>query len=324
MVYSNRFVMCVLVNGKPVEELANGEVQIPFNTEYVLRFRNKNDRRAVVKFWIDGELVSGNNGYVIPANDFIDIKRHNNRDAAFVLVPLNSGEAVDAGKNGPNYDKQKGVVKAEFTLEKKYEPVREIHHYHHPRPRIHKFVPDPFPPLYNPYDPYRSISHNSLESPGAPMDHYSAGGATMDCCMMGDQSREVTYASDDVATFKRISTSNARRIVPQSTVQDGCTVEGNMTGQTFGSVYVDLESVSTTLQIFLRGYDIGKSFPTLRNPCEPIRIPNNDLQIENELLKLKLEEAKRKANEESIRYAEEARLREENERLRRELEQYTS
>ena len=55
MVYSNKFVMCVLVNGKPVEELANGEVQIPFNTEYVLRFRNKNDRRAVVKFWIDGE-----------------------------------------------------------------------------------------------------------------------------------------------------------------------------------------------------------------------------------------------------------------------------
>lgn len=317
MVYSNRFVMCVLVNGKPVEELANGEVQIPFNTEYVLRFRNKNDRRAVVKFWIDGELVSGGNGYVIPANDFIDIKRHNNRDAAFVLVPLNSGEAVDAGKNGPNYDKQKGVIKAEFTLEKKYEPVREIHHYHHPRPRIHKFVPDPFPSYpYNPYDPYRSMSHNSLES----------SGATMDCCMLGDQSREVTYASDDVATFKRISLpeGSVRKIVPQSIVQDGCTVEGSMTGQTFGSVYVDLESVSTTLQVFLRGYDVGREFPTLRNPHEPIRIPNNDLQIENELLKLKLEEAKRKANEESIRYAEEARLREENERLRRELEQYTS
>jgi len=59
MVYSNKFVMCVLHHGHPLKELANGMVSLPFGAEYALRLRNKNNRRAVVKLFIDGENVSG-------------------------------------------------------------------------------------------------------------------------------------------------------------------------------------------------------------------------------------------------------------------------
>jgi len=326
MVYSNKFVMCVLVDGKPVKELANGEVQIPFNTEYVLRFRNKNDRRAVVKFWIDGELVSGAGGYVIPANDHIDIKRHNNRDAAFVLVPLDSAEAVDAGKNGPNYDKQKGVVKAEFTLEKKYEPVREIHHHHnHYYPRTRRVSPPIYPNPWRPYEPLW-LNDQSVTC-GGPEVHN--GGMTSDYSM-GDKVRSMSSGlsynslassagaemschaapSEDIAQFKRISMPS----VSSPAVQDGCTVEGTATGQRFGTTYVDLEDTSTTLQIFLRGYDVGYEFPETRRVERPVRRREEtvDLESENERLKQEIADAKKKKS-----------LEEENERLRRELEKYT-
>lgn len=305
MVYSNKFVLCVLVNGNVVEELANGEVQIPFNTEYVLRFRNKNNRRAVVKFSIDGELVSGEGGYVIPANDYVDIKRHNNRDASFILVPLNSSEAVDAGKNGPNYDKQKGVVKAEFTLEK--EPVRNVHHYYH------KLVPNPTPaPLFpNPWEqpwnqpwhnpPYYSTSDTMFQDQSSEC---IGGGKSMSCSMPSrNETRARSRTKND--TYGTCGFS--------SPIQDGCTVEGNATGQSFRSVHVDLEDTSTVLQVFLRGYDVGKNFPKSNvKVVEPVRIPNTDLETENELLKAQLEEAKKRKA-----------LEKENERLRKELELYT-
>ncbi len=117
MVYSNRFVMCVLHDGKPQPETANGIVRLPFSAEYALRFRNKNDRRCGVKLFIDGECVS-DGCYVVDAGGVIDIRRHALRDAAFKFVSLDSPDAVEHGKNGPNHDKTKGLIEAWFYLEK--------------------------------------------------------------------------------------------------------------------------------------------------------------------------------------------------------------
>ena len=107
-----------------------------------MRMRNKNSRRAVAKIYIDGENVSGG-GYIIPANDVVDIKRWSEVDKAFKFVPLDSGEAVDFGKNGPNDDKIKGVVEVRFFLEKETPQVIEhhYHHYNHYYPRQRKYEP---------------------------------------------------------------------------------------------------------------------------------------------------------------------------------------
>ena len=96
MVYSNKFVISILVDGNTQQELANGTVKLPFGAEYAIRLRNKNSRRAVAKLFVDGENVSGN-GYIVPANDHVDIKRHWDKDVAFKFVELDSPEAVDAG-----------------------------------------------------------------------------------------------------------------------------------------------------------------------------------------------------------------------------------
>lgn len=315
MVYSNKFVMCVLLNGKPQEELANGMVKLPFGAEYALRFRNKNNRRAVVKLYIDGENVSGG-GYVINANDFIDIKRHHDVDRAFKFVSLDSADAIEHGKNGPNTDKQKGVIEARFYLEKETPKATEVHHHHHhdhhhyPRPR--PIVPWPYNPPYYTYGAGPAVQNDAGGFESIKMS-----------CSTGGVSPAGATADSDVASFKRKSLNRSRQSLTagleslgepaaksaDATLKDGCTVEGYSTGQNFHSVYIDYEDSYTTLKIFLQGYGDGEQPQVLNEaekPVEESRKTNkdmrlDDLEAENERLRRELAEL-------------------ENEKLRKQLE----
>lgn len=281
MVYSNKFVLCVLVNKVPCEELANGVVKLPFGTEYELRFRNKHNRRAVVKFFIDGENVSGN-GYIIPANDYVDIKRHHDLDRAFKFVSLDSPDAIDHGKNGPNDDKVKGTIEARFYLEKEKPAVQEIHHHHHhyPRPR-----PQPIWPI-RPYSPYDyTICHTGVDNAKSTMrcTNMAGGGRTSSMNLSALAGAE----SCDMAQNMSVGSFAAP-------LQDGCTVEGTITGQTFSTQYIDTESEATVLKLFLQGYEVAVETPVV-SPAKPARPTNKDsrlseLERQNEELRLKLAE----------------------------------
>jgi len=246
MVYSNRFVMSVLVHGNVQKELANGVVPVDFGSEYSLRFRNKNNRRAVVRFTIDNENVSGN-GYIIPANSAIDIHRHWDKDAKFKFVELDSPDAVDFGKNGPNLDGSKGVVEARFYLEKTppvtipwpSPPVYHHHHHHHHHHKKNLWSeqiggtyggssgaswgsnkPETWPNLSNPAPIPQTINFSSLNIP-----------QTINCTM---------------PDFPKSA-------VPPKELQEGCTVEGSMSGQSFYTSYIDLETDYVALKVILKG-----------------------------------------------------------------------
>jgi len=238
MVYSNRFIACVLVNGQPQKELANGTVPLPFGQEYSLRFRNKHNRRAVVKFTIDGENVSGN-GYIVPANGVVDIHRHHDKDARFKFVSLDSPDAVDHGKNGPNVDGSKGVIEARFYLEKEqpvYKTVEHHHHHHHPYP-----VPQPYPVYPQPW-PYKqpavwrtNTRHKMLRSCGpAGQTICSMNAGTSQCASSGLESLKSAFT-------------------PSVELKDGCTVEGASSGQTFRTVDIQTENDYVVVRIILRG-----------------------------------------------------------------------
>jgi hypothetical protein len=166
MAFSNRFVMVVMHDGHPLKERADGTVHIPFGAEYSLRFKNKHNRRALVKFFIDGENVSGN-GYIMGAygskDDTIEIERRSECPAKFKFVALDSEDAQLEGKDGPNIDGSKGVIEARFSLEKQQrQPLRPT------RPRkVRGIQPQPYPypvpypmpapyvaPSPSPYQPY--------------------------------------------------------------------------------------------------------------------------------------------------------------------------
>lgn len=264
MVYSNHFVMCVMVNGKPLKERADGIVQIPVNSEYTIRFKNKNHRRALVKFTIDGEDASGG-GYVIDAHKDIEIKRFSDRDQMFKFVDLDSAEAQLEGKNGPNTDGSKGVIEAKFYLEKEYVapaaiPVPMPYPVPYPVP-----YPAPYPrPWRRPYEPYY-LSDNtrsrkgmvseptwSNESPPMPM---STCGGTMSSSTLGAMN---AVGGAECASYNCADATPVAATYSMSpTMTEGVTVGGNASGQTFVSVYFNAETDHVTLRLILRGVKEG-------------------------------------------------------------------
>lgn len=248
--------MCVVVNGQVIAD-KNGFAQIPFGTEYHLRFRNKNNRRAVVKFFIDGEEVSGN-GYIIPANDFIEIKRHNDKDRAFKFVDLDSAEATDAGKNGSNDDKTKGTIEARFYLEKEYSQLVK-------KPMIPWVVGDgpsahpwkktgPYP---YPTSPYWMKSDDCQDREEQPLVHYSASVGPQDSLKSDDTKKTVGLCSFNSTIDSTVHDANrnvTRSISRQ--IKDGCTVEGYTTGQSFGTAYISLEDDYCVCRLHLQGYAV--------------------------------------------------------------------
>lgn len=289
MMYSNKFVMCVLYRGEVQKEKANGTVTLPFGAEYSLRFRNKNPRRAVVKIYIDGENVSGP-GYVVNANDYVDIKRHHDKDRSFKFVSLDSPDAYEHGKNGPNDDKVKGTIEARFYLEKEtppkpiYLPVIQDHHHHH-----HHHDHDYWPPLKNPYQPnpwYDSTPRytcggSGYQAKGSSMGmSYNAcsdgGGGTQGSAMP----RSLNKTTCDTGSIS-CSMGNSQPVFGISeslSLQDGCTVEGAASGQRFGTTYIDTEETYTSLKLFLQGYQPEvQTVETNEGPKEVVQNdPNQD------------------------------------------------
>jgi hypothetical protein len=214
MAYTNRFVLCILVDGVPQKELANGEVHIPFGSIYSIRVRNRHKRNAAVQLFIDGENVSGE-GFKVPANDKIDIHRYADKNVTFKFVDLESPEAVEFGKNGPNPDKVKGVVEARFFLEKEKLPkVEHIHHYHHYP------VPEPYP--HWPIRPYIMPWAGNTKS------------------------NTVEYGHESLVQNCKVTKSRVLR--------EGATVEGHASNQKFNKVHMDLETDYVSVKVFLKGY----------------------------------------------------------------------
>jgi hypothetical protein len=344
MVYSQKFVMSVLVNGVPQRELSNGCVPMDFGTEYALRLRNKNNRRAMVKLFIDGESIGGE-GFLVNANDFVDIKRSVDKDAAFKFVSLESPDAVDFGKNGPNLDKIKGTIEARFYLEKEkpsytFTPTIEHHHHHHyPRPK-----PQPYwPPLSNPY-PHGTWTTNTTvgtssgysgpvtskgSSAGGNIDNVlrsssGIGGQrlrssvspcsaqSMNMNLLSQNSAESLSLSDgtvscsvgDQPMTMEFRPAQSMPLNEQPPLQDGCTVEGTLTGQQFREVYFDAEDSFVSVKVFLQGKTGSEpKYVRSRRSVEQKPVELDRLRKENEELRLRLENAELQKR---IREAEQA------------------
>lgn len=71
--YHNNFVTVIKCDGKILREGKNGEVYLPFGTEYSILLKNKDARRAVVSLEVDGCDVLSNRKLVINGNESQEI-----------------------------------------------------------------------------------------------------------------------------------------------------------------------------------------------------------------------------------------------------------
>jgi hypothetical protein len=253
MAYSNKFVISILVNGQVQKEFANGEVSLTFGSEYAIRFRNKNDRQAVVKTYIDGEKMC-RGGWVIPANSYRDIECSSQTLRKFKFVDLQSTEAQEHGKDQVNAENLMGVIEAHWYLEKAKPVVKEIHHHHpHPVPQ-----PMPYPRPWDRYYPYATNSTNGItywqtmgggfESRSAPPQ---ADAAVQLCSVNTAEFCSAKGAADDAGPVGR----SMKRTASKSVAREGATVEGSHSSQRFGDISVDIEENATVLRLVLKGTD---------------------------------------------------------------------
>lgn len=118
--YKQNFVMSIKVADKFLQETKDGEVFLPFLSEYSIFLKNKNNRRAVVKVEIDGKDILNGNQLVIPANSSVDLER-------FIENDLNEGRKfrfIEKTKGIVDYrghQPEDGLIKISFKYEKKQE-----------------------------------------------------------------------------------------------------------------------------------------------------------------------------------------------------------
>ena len=132
--YNSGFVCCIKINGKSVEE-KDGKAILPFNSEYSIMLKNRNDRKAVAKVFIDGEDVTKTGKLILDANTSINLERYvedMNNGRRFKFVPL-SDDKVHDKKDG-----ERGFIEVRFQLVKPTQTqviVHEEHiwhnHHHH-------------------------------------------------------------------------------------------------------------------------------------------------------------------------------------------------
>jgi hypothetical protein len=269
--YNNDFVLAIKLNNQKLflEERKDHSIAVPFGAEYSLRLKNKNSRRALVKIFIDGENVSGN-GYIVDRQSHIDIKRFAEVEKAFKVAALDSSDAIENGKNGPNDDRGKGVIEAHFYLEKErpVPPVVIDHHYHHyhdvylPRPYPYRTRPWYGEPWYGePWygEVWRGSDHligaNSLSK---SMSINNVSSCSMDGASFACSNDSLSLNDTSKSLLRGMSLESLESAMPRNPVpkieQDACTVEGSYSDQKFGVGYIDVEDKATICTLILKGY----------------------------------------------------------------------
>lgn len=130
--YKDKFILSVMYDGHPVRETGPNyarEVAIPFNSEYQIRLKNKNDRACTARVFIDGRKVSQLGDFIVQSGSSLDLERFVDRSMSegkkFKFVPLDD-PAVDDPSSSDN-----GEIRVEFRLAKS-QPVQLVWTTWHP------------------------------------------------------------------------------------------------------------------------------------------------------------------------------------------------
>lgn len=223
--YKDKFILSVLVDGYPVKEtgpIHRRQVAIPFDKEYKIRLKNKHNRSCTARVLIDGRPVSALGDVIIGADGTIDLER-------FIDSSLTSGKkfkfvSLDHPEIDDPTSSDNGIIKVEFRLAKGSQIVLQ------PIPEM----PDPhFKPWHPPWD-------NT-----AVWYHYN----------------DVTYTANSENTKRSLSndsigsglTSSCNFINCNAAVDNGATIEGGHSSQSFTYSNLDVEDTVVVLTLKMVG-----------------------------------------------------------------------
>lgn len=233
--YKDKFVLSIIHDGYPVKEIRTwrkegnvsfAEAAIPFDSEYKIRLKNKNNKGCTAKVFIDGKPVSKLGDLIISANGTIDLERFVDSSldsgSKFKFVPLDHSDVDDPTSS------ENGIIKVEFRLAKNKDNI--------------KINLDSI--KFKPYD-YNKWGTNN------PFDQW--GWTTGDF---------VTYNSDNTTSdgpTKVTFSSNVNFVsADNSNLEDGATIEGGNSNQSFVYSNLDVEDIPTILYLKIVGIKDSK------------------------------------------------------------------
>ena len=112
---SNNFVASLKSQGKILRELNGREVRLPFDNEYSIILKNKNNRKACCNIKIDGKDIGNGHELILNAYDQIELERPFENQCCgnkFKFVSIGNENVSD--KENP----ENGLIEIEFWLEK--------------------------------------------------------------------------------------------------------------------------------------------------------------------------------------------------------------
>ena len=228
--YKDKFVLSIIQDGHPVKETGRRwekEVAIPFDSEYKIRLKNKNNRSCTARVFIDGKRVSQLGDVIVTAGGTVDLERYidNSLDKGkkFKFVPIDHLD-VDDPTSSDN-----GVIEVEFRKAKCPNGVKIDYNWHD----------------------FDWILPHKKDIDG-PRWNFSGGYEDSTAGAMGDTvGGTMTYsASNSVKSF-----SGGGLVTPKSSKTSGATVEGSKSNQQFTYSNLEVENNAVVLKLKIVGIE---------------------------------------------------------------------
>jgi len=219
--YKDKFVVSIIHDGHPVKETGpkyGRRAAIPFNDEYKIRLKNKNDRSCTARVFVDGKKVSQLGDFIIHAGGSVDLERYVTESLTngkkFKFVSLNHEDVDDPT------DFNNGIIKVEFRLAKHRNGIKinwDQWNWNN------WYVPGKFPEPYK-KPPFQWYYYT---------DNATSGGGS---------ANNITCNSSSLCSFSNMDMNR------------GATVEGGDSIQSFSYSNIDVEEdACTTLKLQLVG-----------------------------------------------------------------------
>ncbi len=226
--YKDKFVLSVIHDGHPVKETgrkSRKEVVVQFDSEYIIRLKNKNDRSCTARVFIDDKAVSQLGDFIVYAGGTVDLERFVDKSMTdgkkFKFVPL-TNEDVDDPTSSEN-----GIIKVEFRKAVQKHSITISS-----EPFIWPTQPNTLPPFT-----YRdNVTWGSADWTYTSTNKTSGGPAQMLYCNSNIDSNLIKCCAD-------------------TKVADGATVEGGSSSQSFVYSNLDVEDNAVILQLKIVGID---------------------------------------------------------------------
>jgi len=262
--YKDKFVVSIIHDGHSIKESGgrdSRQVAIPFESEYKIRLKNKNERSCTARITIDGAPVSNFGDVIVGAGATVDLERFITSSMSsgkkFKFVDLDHSDVDDPTKS------ENGIIRVEFRLAKQKNGIKIT----------------PSPPWYPPNTPFYE-DNNGWQWQHTTYRYDSNTGDDNVGGTYNSSSSGLRPEPDKSVSSRMYSAFNCSKSIPivDAVAEAGATVEGGYSGQSFDYAELDVESHATVLELRMVGIRTNTPRFSAKQYCTSCghRIKRND------------------------------------------------